>query len=99
MSHGWNATCYQIVNPIFEYHFQARTDSVVAFVRARGRRVVAGAPVCPAELLLEVLAEFEANEQVPVLYFGAGLAPTSLGSTLPTTEDFDNPLGISPTGF
>lgn len=72
MSHGWNSTCYQIVNPIFEYHFQADTDSVVAFVRARGRRVVAGAPVCPVELLPQVLADFESSEAGPVLYFGAG---------------------------
>ncbi len=72
LKHGWNATCYQTVNPIFEYTFFPDFDAVVAYVRARGMRVVAGAPVCPLEHLPEVLARFEHAERSGVLYFGAG---------------------------
>lgn len=72
LRHGWNATCYQIVNPIFEYSFFPDCDAVVAFVRARGKRVVAGAPVCPADRLEEVLHRFHGEEKAPALYFGAG---------------------------
>jgi phosphatidylglycerol lysyltransferase len=72
MKYGWNATCYQMVNPIFEYAFYPDLDAVVAFVRARGCRVVAGAPVCPIKVLPEVFARFEAADPQRALYFGAG---------------------------
>lgn len=72
MKYGWNATCYQIVNPIFEYSFFEEFDAVVAFVRARGRRVVAGAPVCPHQNLKLVLEAFHRLEKEPVVYFCAG---------------------------
>ena len=72
MRYGWNATCYQTVNPVFEYAFFPELDGVVAFVRARGRRVVAGSPVCPENNLDEITALFRAAEPSPVLYFGAG---------------------------
>lgn len=78
LRHGWNATCYQTVNPIFEYTFFPEQDAVVAFVRARGMRVVAGAPVCPYELLSEVLDRFNRAERSGVLYFGAGGRVTKL---------------------
>lgn len=72
MRNGWNATCYQIVNPIFEYALYPELDAVVAFVRARGKRVVAGAPVCPLERLDEVISHFHCEERSPALYFCAG---------------------------
>lgn len=78
LKHGWNATCYQTVNPIFEYTFFPECDAVVAFVRARGMRVVAGAPVCPFGELPEVMAKFDQAERSGVLYFGAGRRVTSL---------------------
>ena len=78
LRHGWNATCYQTVNPIFEYTFFPELDAVVAFVRARGKRVVAGAPVCPLENLAEVMKQFEYAEKSGVLYFGAGRRVTNL---------------------
>lgn len=72
LKHGWNATCYQTVNPIFEYSFYPDLDAVVAFVRARGVRVAAGAPVCSLNVLQEVLDRFDREEKSDVLYFGAG---------------------------
>ena len=77
LRHGWNATCYQTVNPIFEYTFFPELDAVVAFVRARGMRVVAGAPVCPLENLPDVMDQFDNAERSGVLYFGAGERVTS----------------------
>ncbi len=78
LRYGWNATCYQIINPIFEYAFFPELDAVVAFVRARGMRVVAGAPVCPIENLPRVIPEFLKLESTGVLYFGAGQRVTEL---------------------
>src|SRR4051812_37695444 len=49
MSHGWNSTCYQIINPGIEHWFAAAGDAVVGYVKAAGFRVVAGAPVCPLD--------------------------------------------------
>ena len=72
LRHGWNATCYQTVNPIFEYTIYDDLDAVVAFVRARGKRVVAGAPVCSLESLESVLDRFDNQEKSDVIYFGAG---------------------------
>jgi phosphatidylglycerol lysyltransferase len=72
LAHGWNATCYQTVNPIFDYAFFPDLEAVVAYVRTRRRRVVAGAPICPPEAVAEVLNRFENLEQTPSVYFGAG---------------------------
>ncbi|HEX5581439.1 MAG TPA: DUF2156 domain-containing protein [Gemmatimonadaceae bacterium] len=75
LRHGWNATAYQILNPGIRLWFAARGDAVVGYVPARGVRVVAGAPVCSAERLDEVAAEFERDARLPgrrVCYFGAG---------------------------
>jgi phosphatidylglycerol lysyltransferase len=72
--HGWNATAYQIVNPGFEHWFSGDGDAVVGFVRAAGACVVAGAPICAAERLDDVLAEWESwcrNRFVRICYFGA----------------------------
>ena len=59
LTHGWNATAYQILNPGIAHWFPAAGDAVVGFVRRSGVRVVAGAPVCAPERLLEVASEFE----------------------------------------
>ena len=72
LRYGWNATCYQTVNPVFEYSFFPEFSAVVAFVRARGRRIVAGAPICPFDKVDEVIQRFRDLERSPVLYFGAG---------------------------
>ncbi len=72
LRHGWNATCYQTVNPIFEYAFYDDLDAFVAFVRARGMRIAAGAPVCSLSDLPMVLDRFDNEEKTDVLYFGAG---------------------------
>ena len=74
MRHGWNTTCFQIVNPGIEYWFGDDGNSVVGYVESKGLRVVAGAPVCPKESLPRVSAEFEkaAGEKgLGVCYFGA----------------------------
>ena len=78
LRHGWNSTCYQTVNPIFEYTFFPEQDAVVAFVRARGMRVVAGAPVCSFENFPSVMERFEQAERSGVLYFGAGRRVTDV---------------------
>jgi phosphatidylglycerol lysyltransferase len=75
MAHGWNAMAYQILNPGILLWFGAAGDSVVGYARHRRVRVVAGAPVCEAERLAAVVAEFEADAArvgERVCYFGAG---------------------------
>lgn len=85
LSHGWNATAYQILNPGIAHWFAAAGDAVVGYVDHAGVRVVAGAPVCAAPRLLDVVAEFGDSARQAgrrVCYFGAGdrlereLAPT-----------------------
>jgi phosphatidylglycerol lysyltransferase len=74
LQHGWNATSYQIVNPGIRHWFSDAHDAVVGFVPYAGFRIVAGAPVCAHERLLEVVAEFEASARAAgesVCYFGA----------------------------
>lgn len=74
MKYGWNSTCFQIVNPGIEYWFGPDENSVVGYVNSGNVRVVAGAPVCPADKLEDVTAEFEntaAADSQSVCYFGA----------------------------
>lgn len=74
MRYGWNATAYQIVNPGISLWFSTADDAVIGYVERRSTRVVAGAPVCAAERVKEVVAEFEAQcvgERFHVCYFGA----------------------------
>jgi phosphatidylglycerol lysyltransferase len=59
LNHGWNSTCFQILNPGIQHWFSKDGDAVVGFVRAKAYRVVAGAPVCKLERLHSVVAEFE----------------------------------------
>jgi phosphatidylglycerol lysyltransferase len=71
---GWNATAYQIINPGIDHWFSSAGDAVAGFVEWGGMRVVAGAPVCSAERLAAVVAEFErdaAGAGRAVCYFGA----------------------------
>jgi phosphatidylglycerol lysyltransferase len=71
---GWNSTAYQIINPGISHWFSTKGDAVIGYVHQRRIRVVAGAPVCAAERLSEVVAEFEqatAREGLQVCYFGA----------------------------
>jgi phosphatidylglycerol lysyltransferase len=61
MLFGWNATAYQILNPGMQHWFSRAGNAVVGYVQYRRVRVVAGAPVCAAEQLAAVAAEFEAD--------------------------------------
>jgi phosphatidylglycerol lysyltransferase len=75
LAYGWNATAYQILNPGIEHWFSREGDAVIGFVTQAGTRVVAGAPVCSAERLPAVVAEFDAAARADdehVCYFGAG---------------------------
>jgi len=75
LAFGWNATAYQILNPGIEHWFSRAGDAVIGFVTQAGTRVVAGAPVCSAERLPAVVAEFDADATrsgAHVCYFGAG---------------------------
>lgn len=74
MKHGWNTTCFQIVNPGIRYWFGVDGESVVGYVDSKGVRVVAGAPVCPRSSLPKVSREFEQDAEslgLKVCYFGA----------------------------
>ncbi len=65
---------YQILNPGIRHWFSAGGDAVVGYVRANRVRVVAGAPVCAAERLAAVAAEFAADTHRAgerLCYFGA----------------------------
>lgn len=74
MRHGWNATCYQIVNPGIQHWFSDRADAVVGYASHSGIRVVAGAPICHVDHLSSVVEEFESYCRTKgdgVCYFGA----------------------------
>jgi phosphatidylglycerol lysyltransferase len=74
LEHGWNATCYQLINPGIEHWFDPRGDAVVGYVRRHRVHVAAGAPVCAPERLAEVVAAFESAARAlgdTVCYFGA----------------------------
>lgn len=75
LAHGWNAVAYQILNPGIRHWFAAAGDAVVGYAVAARTRVVAGAPVCAADRLADVAAEFAADARrggQRVVYFGAG---------------------------
>jgi phosphatidylglycerol lysyltransferase len=74
LRHGWNSTCFQIVNPGIDHWFGSDGESVVGYVTSKRVRVVAGAPVCSEESLARVSKAFEddaANAGEAVCYFGA----------------------------
>jgi phosphatidylglycerol lysyltransferase len=75
LRHGWNATAYQLLNPGMRLWFSGSGDAVIGYVRHRNVCVVAGAPVCAAQRLAAVAAEFErdaAARGARTCYFGAG---------------------------
>ncbi len=61
LEHGWNSTCYQILNPGIRHWFSPAGDAVAGYVRRHKTLVVAGAPVCRPERLPAVAREFEAE--------------------------------------
>ena len=74
LRHGWNSTCYQLVNPGFRYWFSAQQEAFVGYVEYAGTRIVAGAPVCEYARLKDVVAEFEAasrKQGLGVCYFAS----------------------------
>jgi lysylphosphatidylglycerol synthetase-like protein (DUF2156 family) len=72
LRYGWNTTCYQVVNPGIERWFSRDGDAMVGYVAKKGRRVVAGAPICTLDRLPEVIKEWRsANPALPACYFGA----------------------------
>lgn len=74
LKHGWNTTCFQIVNPGIEYWFGGDGESVVGYVMSGKSRVVAGAPVCAEAGLAAVVEAFEGDARASglgVCYFGA----------------------------
>ena len=71
---GWNAMAYQVVNDGILHWFSAADDAVVGYVRTHRRCIVAGAPICAADRLDAVIAEWEsfaASLQCRACYFGA----------------------------
>jgi phosphatidylglycerol lysyltransferase len=71
---GWNSTCYQLLNPGFDYWIGTSGDSTAAYVPFAGTRVVAGSPVAPLEKLTEAVDEFEADSfshRLRVCYFAS----------------------------
>ena len=60
LAHGWNTTCFQLLNPGLTYWFPERGDAVVGYVRHGRWWVVAGAPVAPEGRWPEVVAELTA---------------------------------------
>lgn len=74
MRYGWNSTAYQILNPGISHWFSASGDALIGFVQHCGVRIVAGAPVCAEERLMDVIEEFErasATANCRVCYFCA----------------------------
>jgi len=98
LAHGWNATSYQILNPGIEHWFSREGDAVIGFVVQARTRVVAGAPVCSAERLPAVVAEFGASASASgqhVCYFGAESRLESL--LIPTGRWSVASLGAQPS--
>jgi phosphatidylglycerol lysyltransferase len=87
LKHGWNTTCFQILNPGIELWFSDAGDAVAGFVSANGYRVVGGAPACSLDRLQDVADEFEndaASHDERVCYF---LAEARLESALSRSPD------------
>lgn len=75
LRYGWNATAYQLLNPGIRLWFGADGESVAGYVDSHGVRVVAGAPVCPADRMKAVARALEgdaARAGLRVCYFCAG---------------------------
>ena len=61
LKYGWNSTCYQLLNPGFQYWFNSRKDGGTGYVEYARTRVVGGSPICAHEELSRVVDEFEAD--------------------------------------
>ena len=59
MSHGWNSTAYQILNPGIRHWYNHSRTAVVGYAERGRYLLVAGEPVCPPDSLGRVTAEFE----------------------------------------
>lgn len=74
LAHGWNSTCFQIVNPGIERWWSRDQEVLVGYVVSGRMAVVAGAPVCALERLASGIVEWEdfaASQGWTVCYFGA----------------------------
>ena len=74
VEYGWNAMSYQILNPGIRLWFPEGSTGVIGYVEAYGFRVVAGAPVCPPDRAMELVAAFQSDASAAgkrVCYFGA----------------------------
>lgn len=71
--YGWNNTSFQTLEPFFEYWFDPNGLGVVAYYKAWGTWVAAGAPICPHDQLISCALRFvEAAKQAGyrVCFFG-----------------------------
>lgn len=59
MTHGWNTTAYQILNPGLRHWYTPNRSAIVGYTRRRNVLLVAGAPVCAADALRSVAGAFE----------------------------------------
>ncbi len=59
MSHGWNSSAYQILNPGIQHWYNARGTGVVGYAERGKYLLVAGDPVCAPETLSRITSEFE----------------------------------------
>jgi len=59
MTYGWNTTAYQILNPGLQHWYAPNEPAVVAYTRRQNVLLVAGAPVCAADMLGKVASAFE----------------------------------------
>lgn len=74
LAHGWNSTCFQIVNPGITRWWSRDGQVLVGYVVSGRLAVVAGAPVCAPEHLASGIDEWEtfvAAQGLEVCYFGA----------------------------
>lgn len=74
LAHGWNTTCFQLLNPGLEYWVSRAGDAVAGYVEQGRWWVVAGAPVAPPDRLKEAVAELQsaARERgTRIAYFAA----------------------------
>ena len=71
--YGWNNTSFQTLEPYFKYWFDPEGPGVVAYYRAWGSWVAAGAPVCPHERMRQCALGFAAaaaRAKQRVCFFG-----------------------------
>jgi phosphatidylglycerol lysyltransferase len=60
IAHGWNSSCYQLLNPGIHHWFLPANEAVVGYTRRNNVLLVAGAPVCEKDGLRDVCGQFEA---------------------------------------